>query len=242
MGNGTEQTDSPEVLSYAKPHIEEIKPITGRAALGLSTLGVALISVAPVVHDGEGFVYSAASFAFGGLIAGVVVLLKGYRRKAEGVIGLILAIVILMTSCAIKYVVIPRRNRIAIRMAICWGNLRQIHSAVVAYRSIHGEAPASLHAVVAAGVDLSGGDLKCPTADSPRICDYVYYPAADANAPSGALMACDLAGNHTGEGRSVLFATGEIKWLSASEFAAELAKAENAGFARALNKVEAAQP
>lgn len=48
------------------------------------------------------------------------------------------------------------------------------------------------------------------------------------------ILACDLAQNHGGHGRNVLFGNGSVQWLTEAEFQDELAEPYNSDFANAL--------
>jgi hypothetical protein len=102
--------------------------------------------------------------------------------------------------------------------------------------------PPNLDVLVREGT-VSAKMLQCPSAGRNRQCDYFYLaPSGDAaDALDDLLVACDLRGNHGGEGRTVLHASLVCKWVREEAFQAELDKPVNAAFAAALRKAEAEQ-
>ena len=129
------------------------------------------------------------------------------------------------------------RARELAKQALCQAQLRSVGNAIALYRGAYaGVAPADLQVVVDDGF-LGAEGLECPSEPTSGNVDYFYFPSP-AGAPGNALMACGWKANHSGEGRSVLSASGRAKWLTEADFQAELAKPHNAAFAEALAEAE----
>jgi len=92
----------------------------------------------------------------------------------------------------------------------CVANLRNLHSAVMAYSAAHkGKVPASLDELVQAGlVDRSA--LVCPARDGKP---YVYIPPASAWAPSTTIIARDATAAHDGK-VTILRLSGSVTSVS----------------------------
>ena len=89
---------------------------------------------------------------------------------------------------------------------------------------------------------MSPDGLRCPSVrDSGRASDYFYAPPGK-DTGGRAIIACDFKGNHRHRrGRHVLYRHSHVTWMGPKDFAAELAKPQNAAFARALREAEEAQ-
>ena len=79
--------------------------------------------------------------------------------------------------------------------------------------------------------------LHCPSDKAGRQGDY-FYLAPVKGAAETTIVACDLKGNHGGEGRNVLVSGFYVRWMKEAKFQAELANPENAAFAKALRAAE----
>ena len=84
--------------------------------------------------------------------------------------------------------------------------------------------------------------LHCPSARRmQRTCDYFLHAPTGVPHPD-TLLACDLSGNHRGDVRHVVYASGWATHLTIAEFRAELAKPVNAEFAVRLKAAQASLP
>jgi len=96
--------------------------------------------------------------------------------------------------------------------------------------------PPDLETIVKTGV-IGKGTLRCPSAKAGGQGEY-FYLAPAKGAAGTTIVACDLKGNHRGEGRNVLFSGFNVRWMKEADFQAELAKLENAAFAVALSAAD----
>jgi hypothetical protein len=112
---------------------------------------------------------------------------------------------------------------------------------MMSYRGVR--PPDSLTVLVTNKI-LPRESLKCRRATG-RAVDY-FYVSADlpvTDVPrSQKLLACDFIENQRGEGRTVLFINGDVRWYARDELPALLAMPENKAFAAALSQAENSPP
>ena len=85
---------------------------------------------------------------------------------------------------------------------------------------------------------ISAGHLRCPSADGGRKMDYFYLAPLEPDLPAGTIIACDLPGNHDGDGRNVMYVDAHVEWQAEQAFQLELADPLNTRFAAALKQAE----
>jgi hypothetical protein len=109
------------------------------------------------------------------------------------------------------------------------------------YRGIR--PPKSLTTLVTQNI-VPPDRLKCRRR-STRAVDYFYVstdlPVA-IDKPSQKILACDYIENQDGEGRTVLFINGLVRWYSRNDLPGLLALPENRDFAAALSQAEKSSP
>ena len=131
------------------------------------------------------------------------------------------------------------RSRELARRVWCASNL----NAIVKGATMHQEAnddgawPADPKMLIGER-SISAGHLQCPSADSGRKMDFFYLAPAEPDPPVGTIIACDLPGNHDGEGRNVVYADSHVEWTTEQGLQLELADPLNTRFAEALKKAE----
>ena len=176
-----------------------------------------------------------------GIILGIVVLAgrRPGRGLAIGGVATGAISLLLLQLLLIPRILLPNLQSAPapVRRAACQSNLQSIGWAVQVYMNSNDDmGPADLQALVD-GDYLGWESLDCPGEPTLGNVDYFYFrPPADASAES--LMACDLKGNHPGDGRNVLLLDGTVKWLNEADFRKLLAQPQNAAFAKALAEVE----
>ncbi len=118
---------------------------------------------------------------------------------------------------------------------ICRSNLEGIGHAVSMYQSGHsGKMPEDLEAIVNSGQPSSL--VVCPASGR----KYFYFASGALNAEVSPerMLACDYQSNHPGGDRHVLYANGAVRRISEAGFQRQLARSENAMFAKELRKLE----
>ena len=182
-----------------------------------------------------------------GVVVGIIALTKGVERKGLAVGGIITGLVLpsITTVALLIAILIPSlsRARESARRTMCEANLHGIFLGLTMYQAENMDVyPADLDVLVAQRL-VPEETLRCPSAEANRRCDYFFYlpPAklldemADV---SGVVIACDLAGNHRGDGRNVLYLYGNVEVMNEADFQAALADPVNAAFAAALRAAE----
>ena len=98
----------------------------------------------------------------------------------------------------------------------CASNLRQVYLALKMYAEEHDDQlPPRVDAILNPYLGGCKELLHCPNAEANE--PYGYHPSARIGSP--AVLMWDQVSNHA-NGRNVLFADGEVKWLSEEEFKA----------------------
>lgn len=240
----TRPPDPPAVMQYARPAVltprQEFLRSVCRvfAAVAVICALIAPLILCPLNEDP--FAYIALACALGAVIVGVKAGRdsKGRRASGRGLDAAIAVLVGLGSVMAAQWVISPPgRTRAVAYRSMCQANLRSVHAASEMYRANFRAAAPDVAALVSAKF-LSPSTVKCPAAASGRTCDYLFVPPTGTQA-SGVLVGCDLAGNHGGDGQTVVFADGRGKWVGEAEFQALLARPPNAEFAAALKTAEA---
>ncbi len=123
----------------------------------------------------------------------------------------------------------------AAEAAACKTRIGEFMTSISRYRRRNNMPPPDFEALLEEPT-VTVKSLQCPAGDPERACHYFYFPSSAAvGAPAGALVVCELDANHAGHGRYVLCNDKpDIRLLGPEEFAAELAKPENAAFAAAF--------
>jgi hypothetical protein len=118
--------------------------------------------------------------------------------------------------------------------AICGANLNTIGKGLHIYLAEYDQVPPDIWTLVQQGTSAQA--FKCPSARGNRRSDYFFLlPPMDV--PGTTIIACDYRGNHK-DGRWVLAYQATVQWFTEAQFQAELAKPENAAFAKALRQAE----
>lgn len=214
------------------PRAPSLPPDRDRA---MTSLLLGIFSFIP----GLGVVLGLLAIALGGL---------ALHRKMPGrkmaVAGLTLGILgILMTGFVLLGLVYSGEFGGGSRASRqqCRSNLAAIGSAITQYEMDHSAYPPDFPTLNKAGYIGGTATLQCPAHSQPGSTqwDYFYAPPA-ANAPSQTLMVCDLRRNHKDEGGRNVYRADDYysEWLSEKEFQTELARPENAAFAKALRAIE----
>jgi len=118
---------------------------------------------------------------------------------------------------------------------ICRSNLEGIGHVVSMYQSGHsGKMPEDLEAIVNSGQPSSL--VVCPASGR----KYFYFASEKSGVALSPerMLACDYQSNHPGGDRHVLYASGTVRRIGEAEFQRQLARPENAMFARELRKRE----
>jgi len=129
-----------------------------------------------------------------------------------------------------------RKTEDLARRARCAANLAAVGKNIAIYVADQQTYPASLQVILENGY-LGQSLMKCPSAGGQRSCDY-FYLAPERSATTQTIIACDMKGNHEGEGRNVLFAYRRVAWMTEQEFQEALRNPVNARFAEALKGAE----
>ena len=150
-----------------------------------------------------------------------VIRIKGKRGFTLIELLVVISIILILVSFVVPQIGSARAKA---RKVKCLNNLRVIGSALILYADDNqGQFPGNLAGLYPGNI----GDyhvFECPsgsgtatvsggTVTSP---DYVYQPGLTDEAGSGTPVAADAAEYHSG-GKSVLFATGTVRFLENSE-------------------------
>lgn len=161
------------------------------------------------------------------------------ERKGLATAGVIFASVGLLLAGALAIaILLPSltHGRVLAKRAQCAANLLSLSKSLRSYLDDQDEYPVELDTALKK-FPLPPKTLHCPAAQKGRACDY-FYSQPRATAPGGALMACDLAGNHP-DVRNVLYTSGTVDTIWGEEaFQKLMAKPENADFAAKLRQTE----
>jgi len=189
-----------------------------------------ILALVPCLHILGAYVAIAV------IIMGITSLFRKDGRKAAAVAGITLGLAafVLGAKPMTPYVEGAKKS-------ICASNLHSIGQVVALYMSNNeGVPPPDLHTLIQAELSVPDG-LRCPLVrHSDRASDYFYMPPGK-DADGRSMIACEFKGNHSG-GRHVLYYDSSATWMGRKDFAAELAKPQNAAFAKALRVAEKAQP
>lgn len=168
-----------------------------------------------------------------GIILGIVSLNIGRGRRGLAIAGIVLS----LGACFLNAETPHHPGRELARRARCAMNLKSLSRAIQAYQADNKDLyPADLNSTVKE-MNLPPELLQCPTvAGRGRACDYFYTPPAK-DAPSNAVIACDLAGNHD-DYRNILYASGALGNMKEAAFQQLMAKPENTEFVSKLRQAE----
>ena len=160
------------------------------------------------------------------VMAIISLFIKGSRRA--GAAGIALGI-----AAGLLGVKMMAWSHEAAKKSICTTNLRCLGQTVNFYISRNeGVPPPNLHTLIQAKLFAPDG-LRCPSVrDSDGPSDYFYLPPGKET-DGRTIIACDFEGNHA-HGRHILHYDSSTTWMGPKDFAAELAKPQNAAFAKAL--------
>ena len=122
----------------------------------------------------------------------------------------------------------------------CALQIKSICKGVLAYKEENnGHVPVDLSALIRMGV-IEKNHLLCPVTQRHHDhCDYFYFPSDETiTGDIRRIVACDFADNHPDGSRNVGFSDKEcsVMHMTPVEFQMELAKPENAAFAKALEQ------
>ena len=173
------------------------------------------------------------------IIAVIVGIISLFCKRSRKVLSIIAIIVGSLISTVLTYAIVNSdgRSRELARQAVCQSNLNTIGKGIILYQSDNADtSPPNLNVLVAGGM-VPAKTLICPATDQHQPRGYFYLARPAETKPNG-LVACDWAGNHPDGRRCVLYSYGNVSALRPAEFAAELAKSENAAFAQALQRAE----
>jgi len=203
------------------------------AGMSIAALVLGICAIIPIV---------GALTGLAAIILGIVALATKRKGAGMAIGGIVtgavcgfLGQIILLTSLLLPTL---SRSRSLARRAVSAANLNQIGKASEMYQANYDVPAPTLQHLVDEGL-VGAKSLKYPGAGTGRDSDYLYEPPppeVDLSVPI--LVACELKGDYTDDGRNVLYNASAVKWLSSDAFAAELAKPENAAFAAALKAAE----
>lgn len=208
--------------------------VKGGAGMAVAALVLGICGIIPVL----GMLLGLA-----GLILGIVVL--AMKKKGTGMaIGGIVASVVCSTIGQVvlmSLLILPAlyHARGLAKRAVSMANLNGIGKAIAMYENDpDNAAPApSFEELVDSGL-IGRESLTYPGANTGRKYDYFYLPDTAGDYDPKRIVACELKGDYTEDGRNVLYADGAVKWLATPDFEAALADPVNAEFAAALKQAE----
>ena len=231
------------------------------ATYGESVVAVVVGIVTTV--PAQAFIYHIASLVMGGrtaacLVAGLLAFLAGvliFVLTIQVICRLsfakaflawlpLLAVLVFQAGLVALVVLIFQYAQGMTDKTVCTSSLAAMSRATAAYKAQHdGNWPPDLQSLRTVKVDdMQTESFLCPCVRGDRrpagqTYDYFYFPPKSSAAPR-TIVACDFGGNHGDGSRNVLRADGTFGPMSAEEFQAELAKPENATFAKALRQAE----
>lgn len=119
----------------------------------------------------------------------------------------------------------------------CLSHLNEISKAIAIYGNNNNDAyPPSFKEIIDEK-RCPPKIFECPSDKSDRKVDYFYLQPL-SNAPATTIILCDYKNNHRDKGRNVAYFDYHGAWLTEEQFQAELAKPQNAAFAKALAEAE----
>ncbi len=75
-----------------------------------------------------------------------------------------------------------------------------------------------------------------------RVPSYFYFPVVSINGRTDKMKVCEYTHDRSSIGRPVMFANGEVRWVPDGEFQIQLARPDNAEFAKAFRAKDSAPP
>jgi hypothetical protein len=169
----------------------------------------------------------AAFLLFGliGLILGIVALVG--IGKSEGRIGgqglAIAGICVSAASLLLLAALVAGRERA--RRKACASHLKCIGYALHLYSSDWVEQfPESLEALIVHRYVCDRKALECPSGGEAGGQSYEYVKGVHAWSAYFCVAAYDREGNHSGDGRNVLYVGGNVQWMTESDFQEALAE------------------
>ena len=174
----------------------------------------------------------AAFLLFGlvGLILGIVALVSigksGGRVGGQGlaIAGTCVSAGSLLLFVVVLGVLLPAARERA-RRTSCASNLKSIGYCLHLYSSDWDEQfPESLETLIEIGYVTDRRLFECPSRGEPGGQHYEYIKGGHAAHPHHFVVAYDKEGNHSDDGRNVLYVGGNVEWMTESSFQDALAR------------------
>ena len=229
-------TDPPADVHYRRVGKQSSGLAVVAMVLGICGFVPVLGAVTGLLGISIGSALLNAMMSLLGIVLGVVVLAGREPGKGLAISGVVagavsLVLILVGDMAGPRLQSLLGSARALSRPAVCRRNLSSIGKAVQVYMADNGDlAPPNLQALVDEKL-LARHQLACPSEGTDGNVDYFYF-RLPAGVPGNSLMACDLKGNHGGEGRNVLYLGGWVDCLTWSAFHEELFQPRNADFAK----------
>ncbi|MBT3201398.1 MAG: DUF4190 domain-containing protein [Phycisphaerales bacterium] len=170
------------------------------------------------------------------IILGIVALNRacGCGKRGLAIAGIVLGAFCTFVLPALLVPAVQRSVELA-NQASCKANLSGIGKGVILFKveSPNGQYPKDIQPLIDSGL-VHRGAFDCPSAEPGHRSYFWCFPKDTRGLSDRAFMACDLKGNHPGDGRAVLYVAGIVDFVSEEKFQTLLAGPENAEFARAM--------
>ena len=225
-------TTTPPPVAPSSPQPAAAPQKTSGLAVGALVLGIC--GIVPCL----GILLGAA-----GIVLGIVALAKNAGAKGFAVCGIISGLVGMVIGQALMLsILLPgiTRARAMIKREVCSTTLSNIGKGIAMYGIVNEDTCLPNLEVLVTQDSMPREILHCVAVERNRRSDYFYLAPSvmPCNVPLDLILACDFKDNHDGEGRNVVYGSGEVEWLEETDFQAELAEPANAAFAAALRKAE----
>jgi hypothetical protein len=172
------------------------------------------------------------------VILGIVALARscGCGKKGLAIAGIVLGAVTMLIQPLVATLMVPAVQRAVelANQASCRANLKGIGTAIAMHRAEdpNGQFPKNMETLIEEGLVTSFA-FECPSVEDGQRSYFWHFPKNQRTSGS-AFLACDLKGNHPGDGRAILNVSGAVNFLREEKFQSVLREPENAEFAAAM--------
>jgi len=175
------------------------------------------------------------------VVFGIIALARsvGCGRKGFAIAGIVIgAVTMIVQPILLVAVVTPAVQRASelANQAACMANLNGIGKAVAMYQAEDRNAryPENIEALIERGlITRDAFDCRSARRLGRERSYFHFFPKSGSRMSGSTFMFCDVKGNHP-DGRTVLYISGAIDFLSEEEFQSQLTEPRNADFARAM--------